>query len=380
MRLGIRNEWLSLLGAVSALSFAAGNKKTGASLALLTGGFLALTEADKESIEGQSAFVTGGSRGLGLAIATELARKGVYVTIVARDEEELERARSSIEGNVPGAHVLIIPCDLTDRTALAHAIQRSALAHGGIDLLVNSAGAITVGPWESFEREDFTALLKLHFYAIYDACTLALPHLRASRGRRIVNIVSMGGKAGVPHMLPYDVSKFALAGFTQGLAAELAGEGISVTGVYPTVLRTGSPIQAVFRGKQEEEFLWFSAGASAPGIALDAQAAAKKIVRAAVARDLELVPSFLGKARNVGAALLPETFGALLAAGASALPTAEQGELKTGQQSRGTWDRFLPLAPLRWFARRAEASWNQAPRHSAMFNVGRVALEPKTKT
>jgi NAD(P)-dependent dehydrogenase (short-subunit alcohol dehydrogenase family) len=369
MRSGIRNELILLLGGGALLSFGMKQPKAALALAAGAGGLLFLSPP-KESFEGKSVLITGGSRGLGLALATEFAREKAKVAIIARSAKELDRAFIQIDKAVPGADLLVYSCDVTDRGALEQAIEEVARARGGLDVLVNNAGAITIGPFDSMEREDFEAQMDLHFFAVLNACKLALPHLRRRGGARIVNICSMGGKAAVPHMLPYDSSKFALAGFSQGLMAELAEEGISVTTIYPAVMRTGSPIQAVFKGDHEKEFAWFASTDVMPGLSLAANKAAREIVEAARARTTELVPSIPAKARNVLSAAFPEIFSALMAFAAGRLPKGQSSEHRTGADSRQLFDRSLWFWPLRLRARQAERAWNQKPSHNGRRNMG----------
>jgi len=120
--------------------------------------------------------------------------------------------------------------------------------------------------------------------------TLAvLPAMRARQSGRIVNVTSIGGKVAVPHLLPYDCAKFAAVGFSEGLRAELARAGVSVTTVVPGLMRTGSHQFAEFRGKPAAERAWFGLAASTPGLAMSAQRAARRIVRAAKRREPEVV-------------------------------------------------------------------------------------------
>lgn len=323
-----------------------------------------------ESFKGKSVLITGGSRGLGLALALEFAREGAKVAVIARDRDELLRAKSKVEAMVPTAHLRAYACDVTNPREFAEAIKLVVLDQGGLDVLVNNAGAITVGPFEAMDNEDFKAQMELHFMAPVHSCRLALPYLREKPGARIVNISSMGGKVAVPHMLPYDASKFALAGFSQGLMAELAEEGISVTTVYPAVMRTGSPIQAVFKGDHDKEFAWFASADVLPGFSLAADSAARKILEAARNRQAELVPSLPGKARNVMAALLPETFASLMGLLAARMPKGYSRQHHTGADSRKVFDGSPVFWPFRARARQMEKKWNQEPKHDARFNMG----------
>lgn len=370
MRPALRNEALVLLGTGVGLCLAAKRPKAAMAFAGMAGFIYASGKVERETFEGKSVLITGGSRGLGLALAIEFAREGAKVAVFARDKAELLRTKSRVEAEVPTALLRAYACDVTNHREFAEAIKLVVLDQGGLDILVNNAGAITVGPFETMDNEDFEAQMSLHFKAPMHACRLALPYLRERKGGRIVNICSMGGKVAVPHMLPYDASKFALSGFSQGLAAELAAEGISVTTVYPAVMRTGSPIQAVFKGDHEKEFAWFASADVLPGFSLGADSAARKILEAARDRRAELVPSLPGRVRNVVAALLPEAFASLMGFLASRMPKGYSRQHFTGADSRKLFDRYPLLRPLRARMRNAEERWNQEPKHNARFNMG----------
>ncbi len=372
MRQGVKRELAAALGMGAAVSYLLQRRKT--AVAFLGGaGALAawgLFSGRGDRIEGQSALVTGGSRGLGLAIALELARRRCRITLVARDRDELARARARIEACYPGTVLRATYCDITHEAELFRTIDLAAREQGGLDLIVNNAGAILVGPFSAMKAEDFKAQMNLHLFAVVNSCRLALPYLRKSRGRRIVNICSMGGKVPVPHMLAYDASKFALSGFSQGLESEVKQDGISVTTIYPAVMRTGSPIQAVFKGDHEREFAWFSALDNLPFLSIPADTAARKILEAAEERRSELVLSLAGRIRNVAAALFPELAASLLSAISHLLPRGCSREAKTGADSRAVFDRSGFFVPFRWMEKRAMKRWNQRPKHDGRRQMG----------
>ena len=116
-----------------------------------------------------------------------------------------------------------------------------------------------------------------------------LPQMRARRAGRIVTITSIGGKVSVPHLLPYSAAKFAVTGFSEGLRAELARSGIAVVTVVPWLMRTGSHLNAEFKGQHRREFGWFSLGATLPGVSISAEKAARQIVGAIERGDAELI-------------------------------------------------------------------------------------------
>ncbi|HEY7520796.1 MAG TPA: SDR family oxidoreductase [Methylomirabilota bacterium] len=238
---------------------------------------------------GAVAIVTGGSRGLGFLIARELAREGCRVAICARDPDELERARLDLERR--GAEVIAIRCDVADPVATANLVTETERRLGPLDILVNNASIIQVAPIDALGVKDFQQALAVNFWGTVHPTLAVLPGMRARRRGRIVNIASIGGKVSVPHLLPYGAAKFAVVGFSEGLTAELARDGIHVTTVIPGLMRTGSYLHAEFEGKPPAEFTWFALGSTLPGISMDAERAARRVVRAVKRREIEPILS-----------------------------------------------------------------------------------------
>jgi short-subunit dehydrogenase len=322
------------------------------------------------SYKGKSVYITGGSRGLGLSIAWNLVQKGAAVTLVARDMEELYRARDILLKDFPEAVVFLSSCDITDTEQLKESIDQALSRMAGIDLLINNAGSILVGPLTSMTKEDYEAQMKLHLYAVVESTKHILTHFRNRGYGRILNICSLGGKVAVPHMLPYDASKFALAGFSQGAAAELAPYNIHVTTAYPTVMRTGSPIQAVFKGNHEKEFEWFEAVDNLPIVSMSADTAAKKVLEAVANGNTEVILSIPAKARMLIGAFFPETMNMLMGLFARLLPTEDSAVRKTGADSMTLFRKNFLLRPLQKKAQRVQTEYNQHPHHDADFNLG----------
>ncbi|MGA9523888.1 MAG: SDR family NAD(P)-dependent oxidoreductase [Myxococcaceae bacterium] len=252
-------------------------------IALGVGGALlagrALVHASRDyDLDGKIVLITGGSRGLGFAMAREFARRGARLALCARDEAELEEARKRLTEE--GADVFCAPCDVTEKEEVEHFVRRVREEFGQIDVLVNNAGVFEVGPVETMNLADFEESMQTHFYGPLYMTLEVLPEMRRRRDGRIVNISSIGGLLAVPHLLPYSASKFALTGLSEGLRAELAYENVIVTTVCPGLMRTGSPVHAYFKGHALAEFRWFLTGAALPGASMNADKAARRVVKA----------------------------------------------------------------------------------------------------
>jgi short-subunit dehydrogenase len=255
------------------------------------GAFLAVRAAVRKgrsiSLQAKTVLITGGSRGLGLVLARELVREGMRVAICARDSEELEQAAAEFASQ--GTEVLALPCDVTHPGQVEDLVQAVHDRLGPLDVLINNAGVIEVGPLDVMTLEDFEEAMKTHFWGPLYTTLAFLPDLRRQREGRLVNITSVGARISVPHLVPYGASKFALAGLSEGLRAELLKDGVYVTTVIPGLMRTGSPRNASFKGQHRAEFAWFSIGDSLPFFSISAERAARQIVAACKRGDAEVV-------------------------------------------------------------------------------------------
>ena len=255
--------------------------------------------------------ITGGSRGLGLVTAREFAAEGARLVICARDEDELERARMDLESR--GAEVMIHRCDVTSRTDVLEMVAAIESRLGGVDVLVNNAGVIQMGPIEVMTHADFEKAMSAHFWAPLNTMMAVLPRMRQKKSGRIVNISSIGGKVSVPHLVPYCASKFALTGLSRGMRTELLKDGIAVTTICPGLMRTGSPRNAGFKGKHREEYAWFSISDALPLLSVSAEHAARQIVNACRRGRTELVISVPAKLAVLFDTLMPEVTSNLFA-------------------------------------------------------------------
>src|SRR4051795_273082 len=219
-----------------------------------------------------------GARGLALEMARQLGSEGARITIAARDEAELERARHDLSGR--GIDVTTMVCDVGNRESAQQLVREVVARTGRIDVLINNAGVIQVGPLEHMQRGDFEEAMAVHFWGPLHTMMAAIPEMKRQGGGRIVNISSIGGKIGVPHLAPYCASKFALTGLSDAWRAEVARYGVRVTTVAPGLMRTGSPVHAQFKGQHDREYAWFKVASSIPGMTIGAERAAARILDA----------------------------------------------------------------------------------------------------
>jgi len=287
------------------------------------------------------AVITGGSRGLGLLMARELAAEGARLVILARNSAELDLARRELAA-IGGQRVLALPCDVGDQNEVRWAIDAAAERFGRLDILINNAGTIQVGPLEHMTVEDFEEALRVHFWGPLYATLAALPHLRrrGSGNGRIVNISSIGGRIAIPHLVPYSASKFALVGLSDGLRTELAKEGIYVTTVCPGLMRTGSHVNAQFKGRRDEEFTWFAVTDSLPITSMAGRRAARRILEACRYGEPSLTLTPQAKAAAVVNTVAPNLTARLLELADRFLPgpAGEEGkEARPGWQSTSRW-------------------------------------------
>lgn len=222
-----------------------------------------------------TALVAGGSRGLGLIIARELLDRGYRVAICARSDDDLRRARQMLD--LLGT-VREYACDVRDQEAVDQLVAAVRRDLGPVDVLVTVAGIIQVGPAETMTIEDYRNAVDTMTMGPIHLTLAVLPGMRERRRGRIGTITSVGGLVSPPHLLPYATAKFGAVGFSDGLAASLAGTGITATTIAPGLMRTGSPERAHFSGKSEHEYAWFAPAASLPLITLDADRAGRIIV------------------------------------------------------------------------------------------------------
>jgi NAD(P)-dependent dehydrogenase (short-subunit alcohol dehydrogenase family) len=314
--------------------------------------WLAYSRLKRDDLRGKSVLIMGGSRGLGLALAEQFAREGCRIALCARDPDELRRAREQVAAL--GTEAFALRCDVRRREEVEDAVARVERTFGGVDVLVNVAGIISVGPLESQRLEDFEEAMDVMFWGPVHASLAALPGMARRGTGRIVNISSIGGKVAVPHLLPYTCAKFAVVGFSEGLRTEAKRLGVRVLTVAPGLMRTGSHLNAVFKGRPEVEYGLFSVGATLPGISISAGRAARQIVNATKAGQAELIITWQAELASAFHGLFPGLTSDLLSLVARALPSGGDGspEARTGRESETAFTRSALTALGREAARR----------------------------
>jgi len=252
---------------------------------------------------GRVVLITGGGRGLGLQLAREAAARGAKLGLVARSAVELAAAATELRAR--GTLVETALCDVRDDDSVRLAFERIARSLGPIDVLVNDAGVIEVGPIDALTIRDYEDALQTNVLGAIRAVESVRASMQARRSGRILNIASIGGKISVPHLLPYCASKFAMVGYSLGLRAELARYGIVVTTAVPGLMRTGSPPNATFAGQPKKEYALFAPSDALPFTSVSVESAARTILDGCERGDAETIVSWQAKLAIALYALAP---------------------------------------------------------------------------
>jgi short-subunit dehydrogenase len=262
---------------------------------------------------------------------------GATVTIAGRDRATIDAALERLARF--GSNVAGVATDVRVQADCERLVASAIERYGPIDILVNDAGVIEVGPFADQTLGDVHEALATHFWGPLYLMLAVLPAMCERRSGRIVNIASIGGVVGVPHLAPYAASKFAQIGLTQAVGAEVAASGVRLTSVIPGLMRTGSPDRAVFKGRNRAEYAWFTISDVTPLLSESVDAAARRIIRATRRGQATVVIGVTARAAMLVNALLPQTTAAALAFAARLLPppggigTAR----RSGSESHSAW-------------------------------------------
>jgi NAD(P)-dependent dehydrogenase (short-subunit alcohol dehydrogenase family) len=308
--------------------------------------------------DGKTVLISGGSRGLGLELARAFAHEGADLVLLARDSKKLAEAEQELRRF--GSRILTFACDVSDAQQVRTAVASIMAQVPKVDVLINNAGVIQVGPIENMDLADYQAAMGVHFWGPLYLIQEIVPQMKARKQGRIVNIASIGGKVAVPHLLPYAASKFALVGLSEGMRAELQKDGIYVTTVCPGLMRTGSHLNAFFKGQQQKEFALFAITNASPLFSTASQSAAERILEASRYGDAQVVITPQARMLRVVKEVFPGITADILGLVNNLLPKARAGEgnaLKRGSESRSA------AAPsvLTFLADRAALRNNEAP-------------------
>ncbi len=290
------------------------------------------------------ALVAGASRGLGLQISRELLGRGWRVHGFARDEAALARAAEELS---PSGSFVAHTADVRDPDDVAAVVGAVLAGEGAIDAAFHVAGVIEVGGLDGVTLGHVREAVDTMLMGPVHLSLAVLPAMRERGSGRLGIVSSVGGLVAVPRLLPYSVAKFGAVGLAEGLAAELAGTGVTASAVTPWLMRTGGHVHARFTGDTGVDHTWFSLGASLPGVSVPVDRAARRIVDGVLAGHPVVGASpWVSVARRVHG-LAPATTVRALGLVARALP---------GRGPRRGWRRGDAPGPAGHLVRRRRRS------------------------
>ena len=202
-------------------------------------------------LRGQTAVVTGGARGIGKGIVLALAGAGADILIADLLDEDMERTAAEVRAM--GRKALTRRVDVTDAAQVDAMIATAVSELGRLDILVNCAGVISIHPVAELSEKDWDFVMDVNAKGTFLGCKAALGPMRKAGRGRIINVASIAGKEGFPNLAHYSASKFAVVGFTNALAKEVATEGITVNAICPGIVKTYMWDRLADEWKEENE-------------------------------------------------------------------------------------------------------------------------------
>lgn len=204
-------------------------------------------------LKGKTAVITGGSRGLGKAMAIALAAEGVRIALVARDEAAMTEVADTIRK--AGGEASCFKADVTDEAAVAALEKEVLLQYGTVDILINNAGINIRKPIHEFTLEEWRRVQDTNVTSVFLMCRAFVPHMKGKGYGRIFNMTSIMSHISLPGRAAYSSSKAALLGLTRAVALELATEGITVVGISPGPFATEMNLPLINNPEANAKFL-----------------------------------------------------------------------------------------------------------------------------
>lgn len=193
-----------------------------------------------ESIKGKNALITGAGKGIGKAVAKQLAAEGVNLALLARTEKDLQAVTEELEGS--GVKVVYAVADVADRKSVDAAVEQVSAALGSIDILINNAGVGKFGKFLELEPEEWEQIIRVNLLGAYYVVRAVLPGMLSRQSGDIVNISSTAGQRGAAVTSAYSASKFGLIGMSESLMQEVRKSNIRVTTLTPSTIATDMAI------------------------------------------------------------------------------------------------------------------------------------------
>jgi len=187
-------------------------------------------------LENKVAIVTGGNRGIGVGIVRSLADAGADIVIAARNSEQCEQVAAEVRAG--GRKAIAVGTDVTQADQVQALVDRTVAEFGGFDILVNNSGVLSISNVEELSEADFDQVMAVNVKGVFLCSKAAIPHLKSRGAGRIINVSSVAGKCGFPGTAHYCASKYAVNGFTNALAKELALDNITVNAICPGIVWT----------------------------------------------------------------------------------------------------------------------------------------------
>ena len=190
------------------------------------------------SVAGKTAIVTGASSGIGKTIAERFADDGANVVICSREQANVDSVAEEIEASDASGRALAVECDVTDRDAVEALVDATVEEFGAIDVLVNNAGASFMAPFEDISENGWETIVNINLHGTFHCTQVAGERMRENGGGAVINLASVAGQGGAPHMSHYGAAKAAVINLTSTLSFEWAGDNVRVNCIAPGFVAT----------------------------------------------------------------------------------------------------------------------------------------------